>query len=395
MKEVICMQKKSGQCSTEEVQNFIVLYEQGKTIKEISALTQRCSRTISTILKQKGKILPASNQKHLIRLQKNKEKIINLYLSGMSIAQISKKLHHGTAGIRKTLFAANIQIRQGINSSFFLSNEELEKCVNLYNEGQSLKSICKERHHDLTTLSKLFKERNITIRDNSYYKSCEVNETYFDKIDSEEKAYFLGLLFADGYTNENNSKVQISLKIEDGYLVCALKNAIHCSNQIEYVPSKDRRHLGFGISSPQMRLAFTNEHMARVLASYGMKDKNYFPDCVPTELRHHFIRGVFDGDGCVWNGNRSPSEGLFYILAKQNFCETIKEIFEHNGCPNMQLTCRKNIWQVRKSSNKMCMFNAFACMYQGAKIYMHRKHSIWKEWLTDNELCTSSFSHIL
>lgn len=326
-------------------------------------------------------------------LQVDKGKIIEMYLAGKSIHQIAKSLHHGIKGIKEILVETKTKLRRP--NPPLTNTKELSKCIELYRQGMNLKSICRARHHDVKLLRAALTEHGIGIHDRLYYMACKVDETYFDIIDTEVKAYFLGLLFADGTVSKDSLRIKLTLKAEDGYLVESLRAAIHCSNKICYIKSKDRSELGFGVSSPQSELAFTNKHMAQTLLSHGMDRKERFPETIPAELQHHFIRGVFDGDGCIWNGNRAPSEGLFYILAEKSLCDRFRDIFEANGCTKMESKPRKNIWQIRKSSNKTCMLNAFNYMYQDATIFMQRKHEIWKEWLTDNEFCSSSFPHII
>lgn len=48
---------------------------------------------------------------------------------------------------------------------------------------------------------------------------CKFNEHIFDNIDTEEKAYWLGFIFADGYISSLNAKYknvfELSLSIKD------------------------------------------------------------------------------------------------------------------------------------------------------------------------------------
>jgi hypothetical protein len=73
--------------------------------------------------------------------------------------------------------------------------------------------------------SRTYEKRQIF---NFYFYKHNCNEDYFEKIDSCEKAYWLGLLFADGYVRKRkqfNGKhkqggiVGISLKNGDEYLL--------------------------------------------------------------------------------------------------------------------------------------------------------------------------------
>jgi len=46
-------------------------------------------------------------------------------------------------------------------------------------------------------------------------RKYSLNENYFDEIDTSNKAYILGFLYADGYNNRINNTVVLSLFKQD------------------------------------------------------------------------------------------------------------------------------------------------------------------------------------
>ena len=46
-----------------------------------------------------------------------------------------------------------------------------------------------------------------------------MDEKYFDNIDTQNKAYTLGFLFADGYNSISKSTVSMALQESDGYIL--------------------------------------------------------------------------------------------------------------------------------------------------------------------------------
>ena len=129
------------------------------------------------------------------------------------------------------------------------------------------------------------------------------NHNFFKCIDSEEKAYVLGFFFADGY----NSDTQIEftqLEQDEDILVQinkALESEVPIYSYINKVNGNTKKALRF--SSKEM--CNDMNHLG------GIRGKSLileFPKYLSKELIPHFIRGYFDGDGCVWDGKRKNWE---------------------------------------------------------------------------------------
>lgn len=96
---------------------------------------------------------------------------------------------------------------------------QYDRAKELYNQGKSLRNIADQLGIDRKKLSKKFKEDGIMIRDpykNNTGKAKrfkEVDESIFENIDTEEKAYWLGFIYADGYVN--NRQIELTLKESD------------------------------------------------------------------------------------------------------------------------------------------------------------------------------------
>jgi len=140
------------------------------------------------------------------------------------------------------------------------------------------------------------------------------NENYFKKIDTEAKAYFLGLLYADG----SNIIPKQKNKISSGRTIKLALQSIDkeileiFSNEIEgNIPIKfEEKSLK---NSNHKNIAYINicsNNISKDLIKLGCVPNKHkklqFPPfkIVPQELMPHFIRGYFDGDGCIWDGKR-------------------------------------------------------------------------------------------
>lgn len=126
-----------------------------------------------------------------------------------------------------------------------------------------------------------------------------LNEHYFDYIDTEEKAYWLGFLFADGAVNNNTIYFgQSEDRIE---IVKKFAEALDLTKSIKIsVPKKGKRFYSY---------QFTSKILANRLKELGcFPNKSlilkFNENIVDNQFMNSFIRGYFDGDGCIWSGNR-------------------------------------------------------------------------------------------
>ena len=132
-------------------------------------------------------------------------------------------------------------------------------------------------------------------------KNHFLKEDFFEKIDSEEKAYLLGLLKTDGFIkkgkNGRQSRWGISLKESDKILLEQIKIIINS----DVLLSKDCRE-----GKESYSLEITNEKMCDDLAKYEiLPNKTYLLtdihlEQIPEVFQKHYLRGLLDGDGSIF-----------------------------------------------------------------------------------------------
>lgn len=126
-----------------------------------------------------------------------------------------------------------------------------------------------------------------------------LNEHYFDNIDCDEKAYWLGFLFADGAISNNT--IHFGQSKDRVNSVISFKKAIKLTKDIQITQPK--------VGNTFYSCQFVSKHMANKLKEYGCVPKkslliSFNPNIVPSIYMNSFIRGYFDGDGCIWEGKR-------------------------------------------------------------------------------------------
>ena len=224
-------------------------------------------------------------------------------------------------------------------------------------------------------------------------RTYSVNENYFDKIDSEDKAYFLGLLYADGYNYTARKNNHFSLSLADEDVLLLFKKAIDSEHLIYKIKSRSERH------SQQYRLQINSKKLCERLTQLGcVQNKGRvltFPstDDLPTNLIPHFVRGYFDGDGSAWEGKRKTmlvkdkayKSGFrerivhnvkFTITGSTSFITELQKILVKDaGLKFNKLNCSKNLTYNRtmEYSGRLQMKKFYEYIYKDATVFMKRK----------------------
>ena len=120
-------------------------------------------------------------------------------------------------------------------------------------------------------------------------KRYTFNEHYFDVIDNQDKAYWLGFFAADGYNHHSKGCIEFRLHNKDREILGKFKTCIQSNNPIGLY------------KSTYCNITLYSKHLCNTLASYGLVQAKTYTLTIPklnNELMRHFIRGYFDGDGC-------------------------------------------------------------------------------------------------
>ena len=119
------------------------------------------------------------------------------------------------------------------------TKEQMNKIVELKKQGKGVTEIGRLLNLDRGQISKKLKELGYSTERNPIQKDI------FSIIDSEEKAYWLGFLYADGYVNKIQGQVAVALKEEDLQHLKKLKNFLKCNNKISYDKTNHAYKLSF------------------------------------------------------------------------------------------------------------------------------------------------------
>lgn len=240
----------------------------------------------------------------------------------------------------------------------------------------SLTTFCKEHKMSMKHFITFLKKNGIVVPNKQ--NETKFNEHVFDVIDTEEKAYWLGFIYADGYISsisddkKHNYSFELSLKEEDTEHLQEFNSFMgHKYNNVKINYTKCDNKI-----FKRCRWSVKNKHLWKTLNSYGctpkksltleFPDKNIFKS---EDLIRHFIRGYFDGDGCLSWVNKEHTKISFSVLGTESFLQTCKKLVFNKG----SIYKSSSNTFVYNSSNQIAFKNAFI-LYNNANIYLERKY---------------------
>ena len=239
-----------------------------------------------------------------------------------------------------------------------------------YMINKSITKTCKKYNIGCNDFSKYLKSKNIIIK--NYNNETTTNQNIFEKIDTEEKAYWLGFLYADGAITKRNKndtsyRLELCLKESDYNHIYKFKKFTGTSNKISYKKSK----LG-----NSYRISIGGKKLTEDLINKGcVPNKSLilkFPtsDIVPDNLIFHFMRGYFDGDGWIGFDSKKTFHRTNIIGTKNFIIGYCNKLNIHNI--ENRLRKKGNVYQFefrKQESNKM-----LDLFYSNCTIYLDRKY---------------------
>ena len=213
----------------------------------------------------------------------------------------------------------------------------------------------------------VLRDLNVEIRSSGYVSKTD--QTLFKEIKNEIEAYSLGLITSDGNIDKNGT-IRIFLTESDKYILEEInRRLLNGSGNLSIDKKKNGR--------PVARLGFCGKTICQNLAQYGViPNKSEFLTNIyilPEELMHHYIRGLFDGDGVTSKNRESIRIGFCakrkeFVESYQSFlCQKLfmrkNKIFNTGGC----FQCS---WGAKTDIEKFYNY-----IYKDATIFLGRKRN--------------------
>ena len=239
------------------------------------------------------------------------------------------------------------------------------------------------------------KSKKRTGRPSKYF----LDDNFLDRIDTQEKAYILGLLYADGNVCSVSPAATISLQDRDKDILFQISKLFKSTRPIFFTKKKKKQY------KDQYRLYLYSDNLVKSLKRLGCVPAKSLilkfptPRQVPNSLIRHFIRGYFDGDGCIYDNiknfykNKKYNKSLkcrISIISTFEFLKKLKQVCNKNinikfslkklfdkKHPNNNITSELALHKI-KDIIKFCEW-----IYEDSSIHFERKYFKYNNFIKE------------
>ena len=265
------------------------------------------------------------------------------------------------------------------------SDEQVAYIIDKYlNENYTLKQLGKEFSCNYGTIRNLLNKHHIQSRGKK--QGFPRDEFYFNEINSIDKAYWLGFLYADGCVHSNDNS--ISINITDLEHVQKFQTALKATNH-KITITQDNR---FKNAKPLYQFSIRDEQLHKDLIKWGcVPQKSLLIEKIPNIPRDfvsHFLRGYFDGDGCI----SISKEGYLRFRLCCYRDELLKDIDtflkkKYNNTSSLSKDSNRQMYEL--SISTFYAKDIFKDMYSLNSLHLERKYQKYLEYKTQETLTSN------
>lgn len=257
-----------------------------------------------------------------------------------------------------------------------ISKEKIDSFILELKNNGSISNIAKRENISEITLRSRIEE----YYPNLNFKNNRVDHTFFDTI-GPIQAYIIGFIYTDGCIKSNYKQEKrqdqwvIEIQERDIHILELMKKALN-----KVGPINTRKKLGGKSKQLTSALRVCSTQQINKLKEIGIYPKKSFTSEIPKiflenkDLFRHFLRGVFDGNGCVYFNNCRKNL-VFEICGNKQTCQTLATILKNEydlGSGNIYKT--SSIFKLVISGKKRIK-KIFDLLYQDTDIFLLRKYN--------------------
>ena len=315
--------------------------------------------------------------------------IKDLHNYNFNTVEISNMINRSQSAVERNLK----NMGHIMNYSRRINKDQYNDIINLYNSGWTCQEIyvkysqiysCEEAIQRIISKAGISRGR--------YKKESIVNHDYFENIDCERKAYWLGFLLADGcvrkkYSDKNSYTLQLEIHHRDKYLLEEFIKDIESDRRILTCKNETKNNIKVTIYSEKI---YEDLHKYGVVERKTTKIKE-IPH-IQFNMMNHFIRGYFDGDGCITL--KKPKDQYIhrataFFCGTQKFLECLNNLLSNEICLKDTKLINMNKYGSNVFNLRYCrnddIVKLYDYMYEDATIFLNRKKSKFEKFINERK----------
>jgi predicted CopG family antitoxin len=263
--------------------------------------------------------------------------------------------------------------------------------IERYNELKNLKKVAKSFGVSLRPIIRILKKNNLELTNRRF----NVNHSYFKIIDSEEKSYWLGFLFADGCVRQTKTGSQIILKlsIKDENHLIKFKTDLESEHTIFYNRSKTKTKKGIESFSNNCLIRISSNEIVKNLINQGCTPRKTFiidKPRIDEKYYKHFIRGYYDGDGNFFYNEDTKLSVVTIVCASKKLRTFIIDII--SKIPNIGKIHENDLKYTIKITNIVGIVRFLSYIYDDSKVELTRKKEYYEKYREYRRSVESNYS---
>jgi DNA-binding CsgD family transcriptional regulator len=252
-------------------------------------------------------------------------------------------------------------------------------------QGRTPDAISAEIGVSRATVHSYLRQYDIPLRPQGYHlrRYNAISSAGFEDLTTDWHTYWVGFLAADGYirADDREHAVHLRLKASDAHHLAALKEGLCAEAPVQYLPNR-----GY----PAAQLILRDHALVAALIQWGVtpnKSMNLsWPERLPDMLIPAYIRGYFDGDGTVYQRQRSSTNSTWretvcrFISGSKSFLDRLADELTQRGIRVRKLYRNPNSnTNVLPLSTTRSNLLAFASLiYDGSTVALERKRAVFE-----------------
>lgn len=201
-------------------------------------------------------------------------------------------------------------------------------------EGVSRRKLHDRFGYSYRIIDRILTEAGLELRNersSGNNRKYSFDESYFENIDTPNKAYVFGFWLADGCVRADGTRVAISLKESDKYILENIKKELKTEQPLRYDSHAQKV---FPSAERACVLEIHSQKICKQLVALGIYPRKSLINKIPNWVidSPYFwdaMRGYFDGNGHIFRGHAiSSSKPRFWIdiTSSKAFCEQLHDI---------------------------------------------------------------------